>query len=311
MDAPNLVRLNEDERQILQPLLKRRGYAGIAGLFLAGMPVLVLGRLAAGGTDISSIIDAKLVIKIVGFLVLAFFAWRWSILAAVIMLGWHLALNTGYLESDLLVQKISYFVFAVWIALGIYPAVVRRALLLKAEGFAASDAEGQRRAERWLKIYQGRARRTGDLPPEEILEGSGMGADDPFWKQDNSAPSEGFAVNIDTTYNKVLAMGPGASEQLVGKDDDGNRVALVPIRSTGTSVKYDFANFSIPLEVFDDLTPGEFLQRQARALEDTLARGAPEGLEIGADPSVFDEPIRRLYWDADCGHWEVTFGGCA
>ena len=303
----DLSRLDDEERKLLEPLLRRRGgYAGTAGMFLAAFPIITLVGIASKGGDAMAYVDTKLIVKIAGFAVLGILAWRWSVLGTAGLLLWHLTLNTGYLSSPSVWQKVSYFVFALWIVVGLLAAIYRRVLLAKADG---EIPDGGKRAERWMKIYQQRALATGVLPPAEILEEMGMDADDPFWKQDNSNPSRGFAVNLDISYGEVQAIAADDANTIKAEDDLGAHVPLIPILETGRAVKFDFVNASCDLDVEVNLTPFEFLKCQAQLLEELLEGGVgiPDSIEVAADRSVFDDKVTRLYWNADNGCWDVTF----
>ncbi len=175
------------------------------------------------------------------------------------------------------------------------------------------------KAQRWMDLYQRRARLTGELPDAETLRKTGMPADHPFWKEDNSNPSAGFAVNMDIPVTEALAVPSAAGLTIDARDDFGRAVKHLPIGKTSPRI-YFHAGAAYELNDPAERMPvADFVWTAARLFREALLarENAPEeeGDDADEGPEEEDEPsstdpadytIRRVTWSPRMGAWLIV-----
>jgi hypothetical protein len=171
------------------------------------------------------------------------------------------------------------------------------------------------KAQRWMTLYQQRARLTGQLPDAETLRKTGIPADHPFWKEDNSNPSVGFAANMNTPVTEALAAPSAAGYVIDAHDDFGLAVTHLPIGKTSPRI-YFHSGAAYDLDDPPERMPvAEFVWTAARLFRDALlaTENAPEEADDDYEESEEDdEPsskdpanhtIRRVTWSPRLGAW--------
>ncbi|TLD68210.1 hypothetical protein FEM03_23930 [Phragmitibacter flavus] len=177
------------------------------------------------------------------------------------------------------------------------------------------------KTSRWADLFQKRARLTGQLPEPDMLQKLGIPADDPFWKQDNSNPSAGFAVNVGYPVGDALRADSFEYLEVVAVDDFGRLVRKLPLSKTSSNIFFHSSNTIYTLNgVGSAIEPSDFIWRVSRVFGDLLRQieAEPEVLQEGESGDEDDDPevepmsfnpadytINRITWDKSLNAWYV------
>jgi len=164
------------------------------------------------------------------------------------------------------------------------------------------------KAQRWMSVYQKRARLTGQLPDQEVLNQSGLGPGHRFWKQKNGNPTKGFAVNFDVPLQPFI---DGEEDDFPlsfeGRDDFGKTVKWFPIGKTSNKLGYDFLDRTLEIPFQKDRVPVSGMVQVCCGL--LAQRILPRREEFGISEEIDFRKARltRIAWDQSLCAWYPLF----
>lgn len=142
LEGLDLSVLPERERRALEGSLTSSSLAWPMALICAALGFLTLFLLReAGGLEGEG--AGKVALRMVGYVLLGFWARSWSIVAAFLLLAWHLAGTYHYLASGRIELKIHFWIPALVFVWCLLRALGRWAMITKVQELhaAASTAE--------------------------------------------------------------------------------------------------------------------------------------------------------------------------
>jgi hypothetical protein len=167
------------------------------------------------------------------------------------------------------------------------------------------------KTQKWIELYQKRAKSLGQLPDPDVLEKTGLPANHWFWKEDNAVPSEAFAVNIELPVAALHTAESPSDLRLVATDDFGRRVRKLPIGKTSKGIWFGteegifdsgIAAAKAPVEEF--VWAGIMIMREL-----DRKRHNPASQVLGQDPEEEEEvdfmelQLRRISWMKGMNAW--------
>lgn len=122
----DLTRLNPKERQFLESSAGKPNLCWPVAKWLVAIHVFLMAAAAfSGGGNI----NLGLILKVAGYLALGYWARRWSVIAALLLLSWHVTTSWHFIHGKNLMLQLFFGIPTLLFLAGLLGAHTRRTLI--------------------------------------------------------------------------------------------------------------------------------------------------------------------------------------